>query len=213
MFGLMLRIFLSVVITCCFLGVFGQTPYGNDWINPNQSYYKIKIAQKGIYRLNYTTLNQQIPSLNTINPKNFQLYKNGKEVAIYVEGESDNSFNTTDFIEFYGEPNDGTLDKDLYVSASAQPHNYYSLFTDTAAYFLTYTTTTAGKRIQNFQSSKSGLTAENYILNESIGVYPETFYQGRYIIAHMSLSDYQEGEGFMGDAYTWGQRNQNAYHT
>ncbi|WP_461790306.1 putative type IX secretion system sortase PorU2 [Pedobacter sp.] len=206
MFGLMLRIFLSVVITCCFLGVFGQTPYGNDWINPNQSYYKIKIAQKGIYRLNYTTLNQQIPSLNTINPKNFQLYKNGKEVAIYVEGESDNSFNTTDFIEFYGEPNDGTLDKDLYVSASAQPHNYYSLFTDTAAYFLTYTTTTAGKRIQNFQSSKSGLTAENYILNESIGVYPETFYQGRYIIAHMSLSDYQEGEGFMGDAYTWGQQ-------
>lgn len=206
MFELMLRIFLSVVISCCFLGVFGQTPYGNDWINPSQPYYKIKVSQKGVYRLNYTMLNQQIPTLSTINPKNFQLYKNGKEVAIYVEGEGDNGFNTNDFIEFYGEPNDGTLDKDLYVSASAQPHNYYSLFTDTAAYFLTYTAATPGKRVQTFQASKTGLTAENYILNESLGVYPEAFYQGRYIIAHMSLSDYQEGEGFMGGTYTWGQQ-------
>lgn len=206
MFELMLRIFLSVVITCCFLGVFAQTPYGNDWINPSQQYFKIKVAQKGIYRLNYAALNQQIPSLGTINPKNFQLFKNGKEVAIYIQGEADNRFDSSDFIDFYGEPNDGSLDKDLYVSTTAQPHSYYSLFTDTAAYFLTFTASTPGKRVQTFQAPKTGLTAENYILQESLGIYPEAFYQGRYIIAHMSLSDYQEAEGFMGNTYTWGQQ-------
>lgn len=206
MFGFMLRIFLFVVITCCVVGVFGQTPYGNDWINPTQSYYKIKVTQKGIYRLNYALLNSQIPSLNTINPKNFQLFKNGKEVAIHVQGESDNIFNNGDYIEFYGEGNDGSLDTELYVTPSAQPSQHYSLFTDTAAYFLTYTAATAGKRVQNFQASSNGLTAENFVLNESIGVYPEAFYQGRYIIAHMSLSDYQEGEGFLGNAFTWGQQ-------
>ena len=206
MFESMLRIYLSILLALYCFSVVGQTPYGNDWINTNQSYYKIKVSQKGIYRLNYAALNQQIPSLSTINPKNFQLFKNGKEVAIYVSGESDNTFDNTDYIEFYGEPNDGTLDKELYVSATAQPHNYYSLFTDTAAYFLTFSATTAGKRIQNFQAPKTGLTAENYIIQESLGVYPEAFYQGRYIIAQMSLSDYQEGEGFMGGTFSWNQQ-------
>lgn len=204
MFDCMLRIYLFSLLTLCCLSIFGQTPYGNDWINTNQSYYKIKVARKGIYRLNYATLSQTIPTLNSINPKNFQLFKNGKEVAIYVQGENDNSFNNTDFIEFYGEPNDGSLDKELYPTVNTQPHNYYSLFTDTAAYFLTYTATTTGKRIQNFQANKAGLTAENYILQESLGIYPEAFYQGKYIIAHMSLSDYQEGEGFMGNSYGLG---------
>lgn len=204
MFDYMLKIYLSILITFCFSSVIAQTPYGNDWINPTQQYFKIKVAQQGIYRLNHSTLSQQIPTLGNVNPKNFQLYKNGKEVAIYVQGESDNTFGSADFIEFYGEPNDGTLDKDLYPVANTQPHNYHSLFTDTAAYFLTINNTALGKRIQNFQASKTGLTSENFILYESLGIYPEAFYQGRYVIAHMSLSDYQEGEGFMGATYGLG---------
>jgi len=206
MFDSMLRIYLSTFITLCCLSVFAQTPYGNDWINTNQSYYKIKVAQKGIYRLSHSTLSQQIPTLANINPKYFQLFKNGKEVAIYIQGETDNTFDNSDYIEFYGEPNDGTLDKELYPVANTQPHNYYSLFTDTAAYFLTFNTTVLGKRIQNFQAAKTGLVPENYIIQESLGVYPEAFYQGRYIIAQMSLSDYQEGEGFMGGTFSWNQQ-------
>jgi len=201
MFDSMLRIYLSVLITLCCLSVFGQTPYGNDWINTSQSYYKIKVTQKGVHRLTYNALNQQVSNLNSINPKYFQLFKNGKEVAIYIQGESDNTFDNNDFIEFYGEPNDGSLDKELYPIAGSQPHNYYSLFTDTSAYFLTVNPSITGLRIQNFKGSKSGLQAENYFLNESLGIFAESFYQGRYIVAHMSLSDYQEAEGFMGTTY------------
>lgn len=213
MFESMLRIYISTLLTICCLSLFGQTPYGNDWINTNQSYYKIKVAQKGIYRLNHSTLSQQIPTLSTINPKYFQLFKNGKEVAIYVQGENDNTFDSNDFIEFYGEPNDGTLDKELYPLANTQPHNYYSLFTDTAAYFLTFNTTNLGKRVQNFKATKTGLTAETHVLQESLGIYPETFYQGKYVTAHMSTTDYQEGEGFMGNAYGKGQQQQRTLTT
>lgn len=200
----MLRNYLFLLLTLCCLSVFGQTPLGNDWINTSQAYYKIKVSQKGVHRLSHSTLSQQIPTLGNINPKNFQLFKNGKEVAIYVQGESDNTFDSADFIEFYGEPNDGSLDKEIYPIANTQPHSHYSLFTDTAAYFLTFNNTILGKRVQNFQASKTGLISENFVLYESLGIYPEAFYQGRYIIAHMSLSDYQEGEGFMGTTYGMG---------
>lgn len=201
MFGFMSRVYFFVLLLACHLNSLGQTTYGNDWISPNQTYYKIKVAQKGIYRLNYATLNQQIPTLTSVNPKNFQLFKNGKEVPVYIQGENDNSFDNVDFIEFYGEPNDGTLDKELYNFAGAQPHNYYSLFTDTAAYFLTINQNIQGARVRNFKASKTGLNPENYITYESLGVYTDTYYQGRYIIAQMSLSDYQEAEGFMSGAY------------
>ncbi len=201
-----MRLYFTILLTLCFANVFAQTPFGNDWINTNQQYYKVKVTEKGIHRLNYTSVSQKIPTVNTINPKYFQLFKNGKEVGIYVNGESDNVFNTNDFIEFYGEPNDGTLDTELYTTTGTQPHNYYSLFTDTAAYYLTFTSSTLGKRIQNFTASKIGLQAENYIVQESVGVYPETYYPGRFIVAHMSLSDYQAGEGFMGNMYGRGQQ-------
>ncbi len=201
-----MRLYFSIILTLCFANVFAQTPYGNDWINTNQQYYKIKVTEKGIHRLSYTLLNQKIPTLNSINPKYFQLFKNGKEVGIYLKGESDNTFDSSDFIEFYGEPNDGTLDKELYPIIGTQPHNYYSLFTDTAAYFLTVNTSNLGKRIQNFSASKTGLQEETYITQESLGVYPETYYPGRYIVAHMSLSDYQAAEGFLGSMYGRGQQ-------
>lgn len=206
MFESMLRVYLSIIITFFALSTLAQTPYGNDWINPTQPYYKIKVVQKGIYRLTHAALNQQIPNLSSINPKNLQLYKNGKEIAMYVQGENDNSFDNDDFIEFYGEPNDGTLDKELYVTAAAQPHTHYSLFTDTSAYFLTYNSAIPGKRIQNFTGPKTGSTAEDYIIQESLGVYAEAYYPGRYIISHMSLTDYIEAEGFMGNMY--GKGNQ-----
>lgn len=199
MFESMIRKLIILTLFVSAIAAKAQTPYGNDWINFSQSYYKIKVSKKGIYRLNYNMLNQKISNLNTINPKNFQLFKNGKEVAIYVQGESDNSFDNTDFIEFYGEGNDGKLDKDLYPINESQPHQYYSLFTDTAAYYLTVTINTTGKRIENFKASKVGLTAQPYIIQESLGVFTETYYPGKYIIAHMSLSDYQEGEGFLGN--------------
>ena len=79
--------------------------YGNEWINFGQKYYKISIPNTGLYRINYNTLvNSGIP-ISSINPKNFQLFIKGQEQYININDESDNVFNTTDYIEFYGKKN------------------------------------------------------------------------------------------------------------
>ncbi len=117
--------------------------YANSWINFNgsqpysaQQYFKIKVWKKGIYRLDYSTL-QQAGFNVTQNPHNFQIFHNGTEQYIYVAGEADNTFDPTDYIEFYGKPNDGWADKPLYENPSDQLNPDYSLFSDTAVYFLT----------------------------------------------------------------------------
>ena len=75
--------------------------YGNEWINYSQKHYRISIPKTGLYKIDYTTLiNSGIP-ISIINPKNFQLFIKGEEQYITVNGENDNVFNTTDYIEFY----------------------------------------------------------------------------------------------------------------
>jgi hypothetical protein len=99
--------------------MFSQS-YGNEWISPNQKYFKITLNNKGIYRIDYFNLisaaTEMRLDLSTVNPKKWQIFHNGIEIPIYVAGEQDNIFNSSDFIEFYSTPNDGKLDNDLYGS-------------------------------------------------------------------------------------------------
>lgn len=64
--------------------------------------YKIKVNEDGIYQLTYQKLAEAGLPVDTIQPRTFQLYNRGKEIAIYVYGEEDNKFDANDYIEFYG---------------------------------------------------------------------------------------------------------------
>lgn len=111
-------------------------PYGNEWIVPGQQYYKIKVAKIGIYRLDYQYLTQA--GLGAVNPSLLQLWRRGRQVAVY-QGGNPTVLDATSYLEFYGQRNDGALDADYYKNpATDQPHQLYSQATDTAAYFLTY---------------------------------------------------------------------------
>ncbi|MFN3839402.1 MAG: C25 family cysteine peptidase [Cyclobacteriaceae bacterium] len=120
---------------------------GNEWIQFNQFYYKIPVAQAGLYRITYADLQNAGFPVGSVDPRRLQLFHRGEEQAIYVEGETDAVFNPTDYIEFYGLKNDGTPDTELYKPASYQPHPYHNLFNDTTWYFLTYNLLQAGKRM------------------------------------------------------------------
>jgi hypothetical protein len=112
--------------------------FGNEWINPAQAYYKIPIAAPGRYRISATDLTRAGISLNSLNISEMQLIRRGREVPILVSAQANNPFTETDFIEFSGERNDGVLDSALYRPPARQPHPHYSLFSDTATYFLTW---------------------------------------------------------------------------
>lgn len=137
---------LLILFSVLFFSAYTQ-PYENSWINYSQEYYKIKVWQNGINRISQQTLVFSGFSTFGIDPRKIQLYHNGVEQYIYIQGESDGVFDATDFIEFYGQPNDGSFDQKLYEDTNWHPTPNYSLFTDTSVYFLTYSTTTNGKRL------------------------------------------------------------------
>ena len=109
---------------------------GNEWIDYSRLHYKFPITKEGIYRITYQDLqNANIP-VNSILPSEFRVFGKGEEIPIYIPNESDNSFDNTDFIEFYAEANDGWLDTVFYGSKDRQANPAYSLINDTIYYFL-----------------------------------------------------------------------------
>ena len=127
-------------------GAAQTTPlYGNEWIVPSQQYYKIKVTKDALYRIDQQYLTQA--GISGLNPQRVQLWRRGRELAIFAGG-NQTTLDATTYFEFYGQRNDGKLDQAIYKGGAAtQPHDLYSLYTDTAAYFLTWSATTNGKRM------------------------------------------------------------------
>ncbi|PVY41120.1 putative type IX secretion system sortase PorU2 [Pontibacter virosus] len=172
------------------------TPYGNEWIDYNKTYYKLKVVNTGLHRLSHGFLDSL--GLADTNPQHFQLFRRGKEVAIHIAGEADGRLDREDFIEFYGERNDGRLDQDLYKNPAHQPHQLYSLYTDTAAYFLTVNPA-GGKRMQQVNPSPVGKTPEPYHLQKVTRFFTQAYNSGKYH-GDALLSWMDEGEGYVSSA-------------
>lgn len=174
--------------------------YANGWINNNQAYFKISIAKEGIYKLTYANLLAASFPVNSVDPRLIKLYHRGVEQAIFVQGEADAVFNATDFIEFFGRKNDGTLDKKLYQPPSAQPHNLYNLYSDTTAYFLTYSLIPpAGKRMAAFSEvNVSGIPKENFHTEERLLVLGNSYSGGEAQNSEISYTQFVRGEGWFG---------------
>ena len=194
----MKKIILLPLFVLCFVSANAQV-FGNEWINYNQPYYAIKVAQESVYRLTYADLaNAGLPLMGgTVNPQNIQLFWRGKEQFIYVQGEGDGVFNQTDYIDFYGKPNNGDLDSVFYSSAN-RSHNYTSFYTDTATYYLTYGSV-AGKRIVATSGNTLSGSPEPFYLHEALSVYTNEFYRGAPFASNDSrflLSEFSDGEGW-----------------
>src|SRR5690606_17924410 len=75
--------------------------HGNEWIDFSQKYYGFKIHQTGLYRIDYTTLqNNNIP-ITGINPASFQLFGKDKEIPLYMVDNGDLSFDPGEYFLFY----------------------------------------------------------------------------------------------------------------
>ena len=169
---------------------------GNEWIDFNQTYYKIPTAKESIYRLNYSDLQAAGFPLNGIDPKKIQLFHRGVEQSILVAGENDLQFDPSDFIEFYGQKNDGTLDAALYKPSGSQPHRYYNLYSDTTSYFLTVGTM-PGKRIATFyEANTTNLPADSYHKAEKLLLFTNEFAGGTDIANEVFNTFYDVGEGW-----------------
>jgi len=169
--------------------------FGNEWIVPGQPYYKVKVWRDGLYRLDYAYLSKL--GAGAVAPSQLQVWRRGREVAVYQGGNSATLDNST-FVEFYGQRNDAALDKEFYKNPKDQVNPHYSFYTDTAAYFVTWGAR-AGKRMA--QPTAAGGTPHGWRLQSSlvqkIGNFTEAPSESYYTF----LPWIEPGEGFFEGFY------------
>ena len=201
---------LPFIILFFFIG-FGANSqsYHNSWIDYNKTYFKFKVAgfgtdavgapvSSGIVRIPFSTLTAS--GLGEVNAQDFQLFRDGAEVPIFVSKFS-GALTSTDYIEFFGEINNGKLDKEMYRIQDYQLSEKWSLQTDTAAYFLTVRTGASNKRLATEVNNVGGNslaptmffmhTVGRYFRNELSNGFSASVGQSLY------SSSYDKGEGFV----------------
>ncbi|MGI8600561.1 MAG: C25 family cysteine peptidase, partial [Chitinophagaceae bacterium] len=182
--------------------------YNNEWIaDYNKTYYKFKVGKEGLHRISNDIL--VTAGLGSVQAQDFQLWRNGVEVPIYTSA-STGTFSASDYIEFWGEYNDGKPDKALYRNPDFQLNDKWSLLTDSSTYFLT-TNSGSNKRLIPTANNIAGNTLSpelffmhtvgNYVRDG--GVIPDqrnySINSGKYQIVgseYLYSSSYEEGEGF-----------------
>lgn len=185
-----------------------QTAYGNEWLNPAQTYLRIGTTQDGWYRLNVAELRKQGLDLAKIPAQSLQLFRRGQEIAIQVEGGADGRLDSLDYVEFYGQRNDGWLDTLLYVQPELMPHPHYSLYSDTATYFLTWRTDgKAGRRVAQLPASPV-LSSVTYHQETVLQVQTNEYAAGTiYPLGAVDDNGYLQTFGDTGEGWTgWGHR-------
>lgn len=91
----------------------------------NQPMLKIGVNKDGIYRLSRKDIESCGLKLKNVDPRSFRMFNRGKEVPIFVQGESDGVFDAQDYVEFYGQ--------ELPNTVAAYKHDP---FTSTNVYWL-----------------------------------------------------------------------------
>jgi hypothetical protein len=85
--------------------------------------FKIRVEEAGLYKLTYNDLLSAGLPVDTLNPRTLQLSHGWprQEVAIWVEGQGDDQFNTGDYVLFYAEPEFSRfVDYDIYFLSYGQ---------------------------------------------------------------------------------------------
>jgi len=210
---------LKIILLFLFFNTFAveliSQTYANDWINYNQTYYRFKVYKDGIYRINYSDLLSAGLPVGSISPQNFQIFGRGVEQYIYVKTQISGVMSSGDYIEFYAQKNDGWYDSILYKHPEYQLDKSYSLFTDTAEYFLTFNTAYNNKRLSLETSiNYTSYTVEPYVFKTIHANYNDEYLEGLPMeeTNEGTLSDpeYTYGEGFYSYAfYLGGSRSYN----
>jgi hypothetical protein len=141
----MMRFFLLIGLFLMINGAFAQTmekpvikEVHTEWMVKGQDYWMIPVAQKGIYRISFLELTKNgFPNVfDTLNYQ-CQLFSLGVSIPLYTHLGKDLSSDS--YLEFYGEGDEGKSDDLLFKEEQFNRLNpLFSLFTDTAYYFLSW---------------------------------------------------------------------------
>ncbi|MFY7908257.1 MAG: C25 family cysteine peptidase [Emticicia sp.] len=190
---------IKFIIVLFLFSIKAQGQFGNEWIDSQQELFKIRILEKGIYRIYREDLQKIGFPLKSAVLSNLKMFHHGKEIPILIIDNNDGLFDNQDYIEFYAEGNNGEQDSLLYRPTNARMNPYHSLYSDETNYFLTFgpdskRTQTVGSKVFKEElkepfhlEQQIKAFNEQYSFNNSIG-YPPFVMQ----------SYFEEGEGWSG---------------
>lgn len=191
------------IIACYFFllfhlqgGIVQAQPFQNEWINYSLTYYKFKVAQDGLFRINQATL--AAIGLSQAPVQHFVLWRNGKEVPLYTS-QSTGVLSTGGYIEFWGQANDGTSDQSLYRVPGHQLNDRWSLFTDSATYFLAVDPSATHLRLQPTANIiPTGAVPEPFFMFRQGVYFKERLNEGyaQVVGSYMYSSAFDQGEGW-----------------
>lgn len=193
--------------------LFGQ--YANDWIDydPDRYYLELRITKDGLYRVSSSTWESALSEigldLTDVDPRSIQVFGRGEEQYIHVEGETDGSFDSGDYIEFFGQCNDGWADESLYPSSDEHTNPHYSLFNDTASYYITWDPNDSAS---SFRYETIGLTTPSgqslsYVWSTARRFYNNVYQKGEDLRGGVPPGFYVGGKGWMSGNFGYNNGN------
>lgn len=187
--------FLTIVFTLANLTSIGQNVLGNAWINPENKYLKIKVAENGVYRITSSQITAAGLDISNVQGKDFQLWNLGKQQPIFVSKEA--TFSNDGYIDFIGEKHTLGLDTFLFENWQEDLFNIdYSLVTDTNIYFLTLSPNTPNLRIETVipDFDEQGVTDLDYYIHQEKILFTNTFI--KVVAFDLQYSNFEPNEGF-----------------
>ena len=170
--------------------------YGNEWIDFEKTYYKIKVPEDGIYRISYAAMADHGIPVDSLIGSDFQLFHFGTEIPIFLTDTG--QLSSSSYLEFHAHKNRGELDTFLYSHGyNAQFNPEYSLYTDTAVYFLTWNTSSPGLRYEQVANILTDAPpADSFYLHQELYCYSTKANDPIQNNDRISYSHYEEAEGF-----------------
>ena len=183
----------NFILAFIFISVFSTNlsaqQFANEWINFDQSYYRIQIIENGIYRISASDLSSSGISVGSFNPQNIQIFHKGQEIPIYVKGEN---LGIIEYIEFYAKKNDGSFDTPMYASPEEHINKHFSLINDTASYYITWNESFSNLRYSTYENTNTqGHSPLSYCYVENT-----TIFSSRFLLGNTDC-EYIDGEGWV----------------
>lgn len=126
----------------------------DSWIDFLNEYYKLAITQDGMYRIDYSDLENYGINPSKINPQTIKIFLKGKQIPLFVQSQEANTFQKGDYFEFWCEKNYESGDYRKQVQITQDYINYLDRYTDTTYVWLTFDGE-KGQRLYNQSSLTS----------------------------------------------------------
>jgi len=169
----------------------GEILFGNEWIDYDKTYVKIKVDEDGIYRVNRQALLSAGVPLNQISLKNLEMYNYGKSINFHAD-------TNEEYIEFFGKRNRSELDQFIYLDKESILNPEYSVVSNDAAYFITWSEDINPLIMDEVITdlNSNSLQPESYYMHQEMTVENQVQYKPTVDSEQVRYSNFVASEGY-----------------